>query len=368
MSKLPTSPLPFRTYRLKLRPEPEEQLRLEAILESFTRDCAHLHAVALKHGIWHPLRLQVLAYKELATRPADQAPLPSQYIIRAIDRVAQQIRATKAKPPRRNPFPPQSFDLDARCCSFDAPTLSLRIQSMESKGVEPWLARSFRLTLPLDFPDAATRESFSKERFLGGTLIVLTDGRPSILVARMAPPEPVAAVPEPVARKSKTTIINKITVKFRDVENVTFNEPRPRRPRAAPKPRSKPAPPGKSAPPPAPRPDPPPWNRPSWTAEGLAVAQPQDPGPGVLLAPAGPRTTPARWHWLPVEPGAYLCLVTALPEGSGLAAPATGPGLLTGGFLASPKRSRSRKPPAAPAQMQIMPAGPGHLPPTGLLR
>jgi hypothetical protein len=285
----------------------EDQPRLVALRESFARDCEQLHAVAAQKGIWNPLRLHILAYDDLARRPG---AMPSQYLTRAIDRVAQQLRAAKAKPPRRDPFPSQSLDLDARCAAYDPAGGILRIQSMESRGVAPWNGRAFRLALAVEFPDDPTRQAFARGRFLGGTLIVLEDGRPSILVARMAPELPAAA---PAPEIHNTTIVQKVSLKIRgDVGSVRIESgTRPRRPRKPAAPKEPPIRQASARPRPAPPVvDPTPRAQAPGSPRGDRRHLPTAPGgsPTSSSLPALP-VAPSRVRWIPTR-GAHLCLVT----------------------------------------------------------
>lgn len=160
-------------------------LQCRELLEAFTKACAFVRKVALKRHSRHQATLHALCYPTLC--PPRGPGLPSQYAVRAISRVSHQLRQEALKLP--DPYPEQSFDLDANILAWDPEAQSLTITSLEARGVRGLAARGYRVHLGGLGPHLRT---WLDHRFQGGTLVLPAGpGAKPFLLARLGPrPEP----------------------------------------------------------------------------------------------------------------------------------------------------------------------------------
>ena len=168
------------TLRLGLQPDPDTLAALQALHEAYQDACQLIQDVALEHSTRDRSRLHVLLYRRLCPEPGPLAPpragqpqpLPAQYATLAIGRVIHQLR-TRARS-QANPYPPDSFDVDARTASLEPTQGLLRLAHLGSYGVRGQNAKLNRLTLPYLAPNLSIlqRQVLHQGRFVAGFLLL----------------------------------------------------------------------------------------------------------------------------------------------------------------------------------------------------
>ena len=117
-----------KTIKCKLLPTPEQVGLLHQTLATYATACNRILTTAKETGIKHKFSLHKLCYHDIKT----STPLTSNYIIRAIARVASAFGKGKRPP---HSFKPTSLDLDSRLFTLfdDKKLLSLSTVSGRQK-------------------------------------------------------------------------------------------------------------------------------------------------------------------------------------------------------------------------------------------
>lgn len=182
---------PHETIIVKVRPVRDQLLIIQEVLQAFQKACTIVGRLAIKHRTRHPMRLQNLSYPELCPKKPEPGDfkLPSQYAIRACNRIAHQLRLEKDGNP--DPYPDRSFDVDSRLLSYDRSLQAISITTLAAIGVRGRPARDGvgRIKLAVSFDSKENKDLFETGRFLGGHVVV-TARKAVLLIARIEPCPP----------------------------------------------------------------------------------------------------------------------------------------------------------------------------------
>ncbi len=166
--------------RIAFQVDPFVRSQLLVLLKYFENACETIHRVAIEYKCSHSAGLQLLTYRMLT--PETGPGLPSQYSVRAINRVSHQLRMRRRNLP--DPYPSHSIDLDHHSCSLHKATSQIRITPPDARGRLQRKGLTVRVILgPLRTKDL---ETWSSHHLLGAYLVIPTEG-PVVLHARLTP-------------------------------------------------------------------------------------------------------------------------------------------------------------------------------------
>lgn len=169
------------TLAVALRVAPREVADLVGILEAWDVAAEIVWEACRKHRTTHQVTLHALTYRSLtALKREERDPrlttaLPAQYASRVIQRVSHQARMERRG--LQAPYPPRSFDVDARCANLGDGGREIHITTLEARGTAGGNPRDRRLVLRLHHSNREEMAAVCQGRLLGATLVLPKKGQ-----------------------------------------------------------------------------------------------------------------------------------------------------------------------------------------------